>query len=198
VAEVLEQQASFPLVRSVRHKPGTGSATLMSDPAWRRGYALLERWGLHFELQTDWRALPEATSLAAAFPATLMIVNHTGVPGDRSTETLAGWRSGMAALARQPNVVVKISGLALPGHIWRTEDHVWIIRKTIELFGPDRVMFGSNFPVDWMLARYADIFATYREVTKDLTPADQRQVFHDTAQRVYRPIDPGSAAQNRP
>jgi predicted TIM-barrel fold metal-dependent hydrolase len=190
VDAVLEQQASFPLVRSIRHKPGAGPITLMSDPAWRHGYGRLERWGLHFELQTDWRGLPEAARLAADFPATLLILNHTGVPGDRAPETLEGWRGGMAALARQRNVVVKISGLALPGQAWRTDDHAWVIRETIALFGPDRVMFGSNYPVDGMLASYADIFGTYRALTQDLTPTDQRQLFHDTAQRVYRPVMP--------
>ncbi|MEJ1974857.1 MAG: amidohydrolase family protein [Acetobacteraceae bacterium] len=195
VGDVLAQQASFPLVRSVRHKPGTGAATLMSDPAWRRGYALLENWGLHFELQTSWWNLPEAARLAADFPATLLIVNHTGVPGDRTPETLSGWRSGMAALARQPNVAVKISGLGLPGRVWRTEDHAWVIRETIALFGPDRAMFGSNFPVDRMMASYADIFATFRAVTADLAPLDQRRLFHDTALRIYRPVvAPGTLA----
>ena len=61
-AQVLADQAAFPLVRSVRHKPErrSGPGTLMSDPAWRRGFALLQRHGLHFDLQTPWRSLGEA------------------------------------------------------------------------------------------------------------------------------------------
>ena len=77
-AEVLAEQASFPLVRSVRHKPGGpaspaevgGSRSLMSDPAWRRGFAALAPNGLHFDLQAPWWNLAEAEALAGDFPAT--------------------------------------------------------------------------------------------------------------------------------
>lgn len=101
---VVAGQAAFPLVRSIRHKPkGPMSPeevgrtrTLMSDERWRRGYTLLERHGLHFDLQTPWWNLDEAITLARDFPRTLIILNHAGLPADRSANGLASWRAAMA------------------------------------------------------------------------------------------------------
>src|SRR5690606_35742827 len=105
-------------VRSVRHKPGGPTRpedvgrerTLMSDERWRAGYEALSRHGLHFDLQTPWWNMHEAERLVRDFPQTTLIVNHAGIPADRSAEGLAGWRKAMAALAEAgPNVAVKIS-----------------------------------------------------------------------------------------
>lgn len=193
-AEVLAAQAGFPLVRSVRHKPGGpaspgevgGSTTLMSDEGWRRGYAVLARHGLHFDLQTPWWNLPEAARLARDFPATTIILNHTGLPSDRSEAGLAGWRQAMAGLAEQPNVAVKISGLGLRGEPWTVESNGWIVREVIAMFGVQRVMFASNFPVDGLCARFATIFDGFRAIVRDRPRADQEALFCGNARRYYR------------
>ncbi|WP_353181840.1 amidohydrolase family protein [Bosea sp. (in: a-proteobacteria)] len=196
VGEVLAGQAGFGLVRSVRHKPegaaspaevAAGRRTLMSDERWRSGYALLERHGLHFDLQTPWWNLAEAAELARDFPRTTLIVNHAGVPGDRSPETLAGWRAGMEALAARPNVVVKISGLCLPGRAWSVEDNAEVVTTILRLFGPQRVMFGSNFPVDGLCASFGEIFDGFRRIASSWSPAEQRAMFWETGLRIYRP-----------
>jgi predicted TIM-barrel fold metal-dependent hydrolase len=207
VAEVLAGQAAFPLVRSIRHKPGGpaspaavghGERTLMCDERWRRGYALLARHGLHFDLQVPWWNLPEADLLARDFPDTLLIVDHTGVPNDRDPQTLAGWRRGMERVAARPNTAVKISGLCIRDRPWSTADNAQVILDTISMFGPERVMFGSNFPVDGMFATFARIFDTFREVTASFDEAAKRAMFHDTAARIYRPLRLGSPAGTAP
>jgi predicted TIM-barrel fold metal-dependent hydrolase len=147
VEGILEAHCRHPRVRGIRHKP-TAAATpadvrpgapgSMGDPAWRRGFALLERHGLSFDLQTPWWHLAEAVELARAFPATQIILNHTGLPADRSAEGLAGWRAAMADLAREPNVAVKISGLGQPGLPWTVAGNRWIVLETIGLFGVER------------------------------------------------------------
>src|SRR5665213_2814975 len=139
VAEILAQHASFPLVRGIRHKPTSapsadkierGAPGSMMDPAWRRGYAMLARHRLSFDLQTPWWHLGEAAELNAAFPETLIILNHTGLPRDRSATELAGWRAAMANFAAAPNVAVKISGLGEPGHPWSLERNRGVILDT--------------------------------------------------------------------
>jgi len=195
VADVLAQQAAFDLVRSVRHKPapivrgtGTSSRTQMSDSRWREGYALLQQYGLHFELQTPWWHLPEAVDLARDFPQTRLIINHAGVPGDRAKDTLAGWRACMSKLADVPNVVVKISGLGIPGRAWSVADNAEVVTTIIKLFGPQRVMFGSNFPVDSLCASFQAIFDGFRQIVAVWPEADQRAMFWETALDVYRPV----------
>jgi predicted TIM-barrel fold metal-dependent hydrolase len=157
----------------------------MSDETWRRGYALLERHGLRFDLQTPWWHLDEAAALARDFPSTTLILNHTGLPSDRTEAGLAGWHRAMAEFAEQPNVRVKISGLGQAGQPWTVEANGWIVRETIAMFGPGRCMFASNFPVDSLCASFATIFDGFRAITENLPIAAQAQLFCETARGVY-------------
>lgn len=191
VANVLEQQASFDFVRSVRHKPRANRSA--ADPApggttdtkWREGFARLAAHGLRFDLQTPWWHLREAADLANAFSETQVILNHTGLPADRSAEGIAGWKRAMATLAACPNVAVKISGLGQPGTPWTADSNRDIVRTTIDLFGVERCMFASNFPVDSLCASFVTIFDGFAAIVRDLSAGDKRALFHDNAQRVY-------------
>jgi predicted TIM-barrel fold metal-dependent hydrolase len=193
-ASVIARQAAFPLVRSVRHKPGGPATpdgvgrerTLMSDEKWRRGYAELERHGLHFDLQTPWWNLDEAIKLARDFPRTLVILNHAGLPSDRSAEGLAAWHAAMARFAEMPNVRVKISGLGQRAKPWRVEDNRWIVEEIIAMFGAERAMFASNYPVDSLVGTFTTIYDGFRAAVADLSLADQQKLFHDNAARIYR------------
>jgi predicted TIM-barrel fold metal-dependent hydrolase len=190
-AAVLEQQATFAFVRSVRHKPranrtpADGAPGGMTDAKWRAGYARLAPLGLRFDLQTPWWHLGEAVRLAADYPNTQIILNHTGLPADRSAEGIAGWKRAMTALAGCPNVVVKISGLGQPGQPWTVASNRGIVRTTIDAFGVERCMFASNFPVDSVCADFGTIFNGFAEIVQDLDPAEQRALFHDNARRIY-------------
>jgi predicted TIM-barrel fold metal-dependent hydrolase len=182
-AEVLAAQAAHSLVRGIRHKPAPGQ---MASAAWRRGYALLERHRLSFDLQAPWSFLAEAADLATSFPRTAIIINHTGLPADRSEAGLAGWRRALHTVAECSNVALKISGLGLPGRKWTLAENGPVIRDAIGIFGYARCMFASNFPVDGLCATFAEIFTGFRQAVADLPPAQQRALFHDNAVRIYR------------
>ncbi|MFP4463499.1 MAG: amidohydrolase family protein [Guyparkeria sp.] len=195
VEAVFEAHSRFPRVRGIRHKPTSaarpdavtpGAAGSMGDPAWRRGFALLERYGLSFDLQTPWWHLEEAHALALDHPETSIVLNHTGLPADRSDAGLAGWRRAMAQFARAPNVAVKISGLGVPGQPWTVASNGPIVRTTIDLFGVDRCLFASNFPVDSLVASFASIFDGFLEITAKLGAEDRAKLFADNARRLYR------------
>jgi predicted TIM-barrel fold metal-dependent hydrolase len=158
----------------------------MGDPRWRAGYKELARHGLSFDLQTPWWHLAEAVELARAFPDTPIILNHTGLPADRSPAGLAGWQAAMAALARVPHVAVKISGLGQPGRPWTVEANRPVVRETLELFGVERCLFASNFPVDRLVASFDTIFRGFAVIVADLTASDRARLFHDNAARLYR------------
>lgn len=188
---ILEQQSAFSFVRSIRHKPRAnaspkdGAAGGMTDALWRRGYALLRRFGLRFDLQTPWWHLHEAAQLARTYPDTQIILNHTGLPADRSPEGLEGWKRAMAALALCPNVAVKISGIGVPGQAWTSAANRSIVLSVIDLFGTGRAMFASNFPVDSLCATFSQIFGGFREIVAGFSAADQRLLFRDNAIRIY-------------
>ena len=181
-ARVLEQQAAFPFVRSVRHKPPAGA---MSDAAWRAGFAQLARYQLRFDLQTPWRHLAEAAKLAADFPHTQIILNHAGLPADRGVEGIAGWKRAMKAFAACPNAAVKISGIGQAGKPWTVDANRDIVRTVIDLFGAQRCMFASNFPVDSLCASFAAIFNGFREIVRDLSAAEKDGLFRANAMRIY-------------
>jgi predicted TIM-barrel fold metal-dependent hydrolase len=195
IAEVLAAHAASPLVRGIRHKPASAAAPAgalrgapgsMDDETWRRGYALLERHGFSFDLQTPWWHLDAAAQLARDFPQTTLILNHTGLPADRSAEGLAGWRRAMKTLANEPNAALKISGLGQPGLPWTLEANGPVIRDAIAIFGLQRCMFASNFPVDSLAGSFRTIFQGFLDATADLTPDIRRKLFHDNAVRIYR------------
>jgi predicted TIM-barrel fold metal-dependent hydrolase len=190
-AAVLAQQAAFPYVRGIRHKPranrtpSEGTRGGMTDARWRAGFAALARNRLRFDLQTPWWHLAEAAGLARDFPDTQIVLNHTGLPADRSAAGIAGWRAAMATLAQCPNVVVKISGIGVPGQPWTAESKRAIVLTTIELFGVERCMFASNFPVDGLCATFDAIFSGFRAIVRDFSAGEQRKLFHDNAMRIY-------------
>ncbi len=195
VEAVLAAQAARPLVRGIRHKPHSsanpdaverGARGSMDDPRWRRGFALLERHRLSFDLQTPWWHLGAAAELARDFPNTSIIINHTGLPADRSEQGLAGWRKAMHVVAQAANVFLKISGLGQPGKPWTLAENGPIIRDAIAIFGVERCMFASNYPVDKLCAPFETIFAGFRAAVSDRPASDQRKLFAENAIRLYR------------
>lgn len=158
----------------------------MRCPLWRAGYRHLSENGLHFELQTAWWHLTDALELARDFPQTLIILNHVGLPADRSEQGLAGWRAAMTRLAQAPNVRVKLSGFCVPGHRWTPELQGWIVLETLRLFGSTRCMWASNFPVDGLVSGFAEILDGMRAITAHLPRQERLDIFYETAATTYR------------
>ncbi|WP_033056975.1 amidohydrolase family protein [Sinorhizobium arboris] len=192
---VLARLARFPIVRSIRQKPAAtpdprsfqqGRPGSMSDPAWQRGFARLAAHGLMFDLQVPWWHLIEAIGIAERYPDVPIILNHTGLPADRSAEGLAGWRSALRDFARVPHVAIKISGLGLRGRPWRLEDNRPIILDAIDMFGPERCMFASNFPVDGLCGSFDTIFRGFKEATRGFDRREREAMFAGNAARIYR------------
>jgi predicted TIM-barrel fold metal-dependent hydrolase len=181
-AVVLERQAAYAFVRGVRHKPPRGA---MRDARWRAGYARLARHGLRFDLQAPWTELGDAAALCRAFPDTLMILNHAGLPADRSAEGLTGWKRALRGFAACPNAAIKISGLGVPGARWNADLNRAVVLSAIEIFGVERAMFASNFPVDGLCATFGEIYSGFREITASFPATEQRALFHDNALRIY-------------
>jgi predicted TIM-barrel fold metal-dependent hydrolase len=181
-ASVLERQAALSFVRGVRHKPRPGA---MGDPRWRAGYALLARLGLRFDLQAPWTELGDAAALCRAFPDTQLVLNHAGLPADRSADGIAGWKRALRLLAGCPNAAIKISGIGVRGMRWTPEANREVVLSAIEIFGGARAMFASNFPVDHLCASFDEIYSGFRAIVADFSALEQRALFHDNAIRIY-------------
>jgi L-fuconolactonase len=148
--------------------------------------ALQER-GLVLDVMTHPHQLQEAAAALADFGDLMIVVEHSGWPETNSAEEYQLWRTGMAALAALgTNVSCKLSGLAMPlGSMAVDAFRPWI-EYCLEIFGTDRCMFASNFPVDGMHGTFDDLYGTYAELTAALDADDREKLFATTAERVYR------------
>ena len=127
-----------------------------------------------------------AVDLAAAVPEVPIILDHSGLPADRSEAGLRGWRAAMAEIARVPHATVKISGLGVPGRAWTAGLQRRVVHETIELFGTGRCMFGSNFPVDSLVASLETIWSGFLTLTRGLAGTERRALSYENARRIYR------------
>lgn len=195
IGEVLAGHALYGFVRGVRQKPVAaarpgdctpGAPGSMGHESFRRGYALLARYGFSYDLQTPWWHLPEAVDLARSFPDTLLILNHTGLPADRSSEALTAWRQALQGLARQPNTRLKLSGIGSREQTWGYASNERVVLDAISIFGVHRCLFASNFPVDGICAGFDTIYSGFKRMVRNFTPTEQRALFHDNAVAIYR------------
>ena len=193
--EVIAAQAGFPLVRGIRSKPVTASSPdrmtpgapgTMQDERWLRGFALLEKYRLSWDLRVPFWHLDEAAAVARAFPDTPVVLNHTGFPWDRSEEGLAAWRHGMEALAREPNVHVKISEFGLRGSAWDYESNRRIVLDALAIFGIERAIFATNFPVAGLRIGYGALVAAMSRMVGHLPREDRDRFFWKNAKQFYR------------
>jgi len=193
--EIIARQAAIPMVRGIRSKPVTASSQAamspgapgtMQDEKWLEGFALLEKHDLSWDLRVPTWHLEEAAEVARTFPNTRINLNHTGFPWDRSPAGLDMWRAGMHALAACPNVVTKISCLCLLDGPWLLEDNRPVVLETIDMFGIDRCMFASNFPVDGLRASYDMIYDSFKTIVADFPRDAQEKLFSKNAAAFYR------------
>jgi predicted TIM-barrel fold metal-dependent hydrolase len=192
---VIAAQAGFPLVRGIRSKPVTapspdrmapGAPGTMQDERWLRGFALLEKYRLSWDLRVPFWHLGEAAAVARAFPRTPIVLNHTGFPWDRTEEGLAAWRHGMEAVAREPNVHVKISEFGLKDQKWDYHSNRRVVLDALAIFGIERAIFASNFPVAGLRIGYGALVAAMSRMLRHLPLADRDRFFWKNAKAFYR------------
>jgi L-fuconolactonase len=209
-------QAASARFRGIRHRaawadpaalqrPSAESPHLLLDSKFREGYARLADYDMTFEGWVYHPQISELTDLARAFPDTTIIFNHLGGPlglgpyADRQNDVFKEWRPMVTRLASCPNVVAKIGGIQMPvnGFGWEDRDRPptsdellkanrrWY-EHTIEVFGPERCMFESNFPVDRASCSYTVLWNQFKKLSAGFSFDERAAMFHDTAQRVYR------------
>jgi len=215
--------ASSPNYRGIRcsgaHDPNVEGAPTVkephaySQPKFREGFALLQKYNLTFDAWLFSSQLPDVYELAQAYPGTTIVLNHLGQPvaglgnfekaptyDGKQAEILARWREEMTKIARDcPNVYVKVGGNGSPwtgiGYERRdkppSSEEVADAYKetflwTIEAFGAARCMVESNFPVDKVGMSYTVLWNAFKRITKDLPAEDRTLLFSGTAKKAYQ------------
>jgi predicted TIM-barrel fold metal-dependent hydrolase len=194
VGEVLDRHMEYPNFRGIRqsmnYHPDPAKTYLdrpevSRNPEWRRGFKELAKRNLSFDLQLYYPQMAEFLELARDFPDTQIILNHTGMQVD-GPDHFEAWREGMRTLAQAENVACKISGLGMGDWNWTVESIRPYVETAIEIFGVQRCMFATNFPVDKLFSSFDDILNAFKEISKDYSRSEKLALFHDNAERYYR------------
>lgn len=178
---------------------------MLADARYRAGLAVLSGRGLSYDAMLYHQQIPELTAAARALPGLPIVLDHLGCMigvgpyRSKERETFAEWRSDIADLASCLNVSVKLGGLGMVicGPTWHENDtpptsaelaQAWRpqIEACIELFGPTRCMFESNFPVDKGMFSYAVMWNAFKRLTAGASEDEKDALFRGTASRFYR------------
>ena len=172
-------------VRQVLHAGSTPPGYCLS-PEFMHGIRLLGDLGMRFDICVRPAELSDAVKLVDACPDTRFILDHCG-NADTQARDRSLWERDIAALAERKNIVCKVSGIIAgtkPGRP-KVDQLAPIIHHVLASFGPDRVMFGGDWPVCLLGASYREWVETLRLIVRDHKPEDQRKLFHDNAVRFY-------------
>jgi predicted TIM-barrel fold metal-dependent hydrolase len=195
VRPALDRLARYPRLRGVRQQLHwhenplyrfAPRPDLCLNPDVQRNVARLADYALAFDLQVFAPQMEDACALADAAPRTTLVLQHAGMLEDLSDQGRAEWREGMRAFAARPNVVAKLSGFGTFIHRNDPEHVRWLVSETVGIFGAERCLFGSNFPIEKLWTDYASLLAAHMQAAGGLSAAEREAVFHDTARRVYR------------
>jgi L-fuconolactonase len=172
-------------VRQVLHGDGTPSGFCLA-PSFVRGIRLLGDMGLSFDLCMRSSELADGTKLIEACPNTRFILDHCGNMNVQAKDR-SQWQRDMEQMARRKNVVCKVSGIVASARPekWTAADLAPIINHTLRCFGPNRVMFGGDWPVCTTTATYRQWVTALKSIVHERPQDEQRKLFHDNAARFY-------------
>lgn len=173
-------------VRQVLHSAETPPGYCL-DPKFVAGIRALGEAGLSFDLCMRPAELRDAARLVDACPDTRFILDHCG-NADVLAKDRSAWKADLADLARRDRVVCKVSGIlaSTQGRPWTPDDLAPIVNHVLDSFGPDRVMFGGDWPVCTLGGTFRQWVEALRTIVRDRPEADRRKLFSANAERVYR------------
>lgn len=184
----LERWAQEPVLRGFRHQlqDESSPADFMQKPEFQRGLATLQRRGLVYEVLVKARDLGAVTELCQQHDRHHLVLDHLGKP-DVQAADLKAWASQLAPLAALPHVSCKLSGLITEARWqdWQSAQLTPYLHVALELFGPERLMFGSDWPVCLLASDYSATCTLLDSLTSTLGPTQQAAIWGGTACRVY-------------
>jgi L-fuconolactonase len=192
----LDRLKRYPLVRGVRMQlhwhetPDYRFAPApdqVVDPKVRKNVARLKEYDFSFDLQLFPEQMRDGARLVGENPDTAFILTHAGMLIDRAEATVAAWEEGLRRLAAAPNLHAKLSGLGTFVHRNDPDLIAFIVDRTIAILGSDRLMFGSNFPIEKLWTDHAALIGAHRDAVGRHGAAAAADIFWKTAERVYRP-----------
>ena len=195
ISEVLDAHQEYKNTRGIRQilsynkeelKYSHASEDFMKNSVWIENFKNIRNRNLSFDIQIYKHQMQDAVDLATKYDDVLFILNHTGEPCYQTEEYIHSWKENMKKLASCENIVAKISGLGMFDPQWTIDSTRIFVEKTIQIFGIERCMFASNFPVDKIFNTFDNYWNSFKEITKDYSENDRKLLFSSNAEKYYR------------
>lgn len=194
VDEILAEHSKTDKMRGIRqimnwHPNSYYSYTpenYFENPEWEKGYSLLEKYNMSFDLQLYPLQMLQAAKICSKYPNIPVMINHAGMPINDSPETLNLWKEGIKSLSQNPNVSIKLSGFGFVKRDWDEDFIRPLILTAIDIFGIDRCMFASDFPTDKLFSDFNKIYEAFDNITKDFNEEERDKLFYKNANKIYR------------
>ena len=164
----------------------TDNPEIILDKTWRKNFAHLGDQAMIFDLQIFPNQAKDVAALAAEFAQTKMVINHFIMPLKWDRDAIADWKVELAKLAKHENIAVKLSGLYMYHRNWQSDAMNTLIDTALELFTPERVMWGSNFPVDRQFVSLEKLVSDFETSLARHDLATREAVMWKTANTWYR------------
>ena len=195
ISEILDAHQEYKNTKGIRQilsyndkepKYSHAPQDFMKNTKWLDNFKNIRNRNLSFDIQIYKHQMDDAYELAKKYDDVLFILNHTGEPCYQTKEYIESWEKNMKKIASCDNFVAKISGLGMFDVKWTTESTRIFVEKTIEIFGVQRSMFASNFPVDKIFNSFNSYWNSFKEITKDYSENDLELLFYANAEKYYR------------
>ena len=183
----LEAYQSHELLKGFRHIAQGQPAGFLIDPAFSNGIAKLNDFGFSYDILVFNNQLPEVVELMKKLPEMRLVLDHIGKPNIQAGE-FAEWKLEIERLSGFEHLYVKLSGLVTEANWqqWQLSDFEPYIESILEAFGPDRIMFGSDWPVCLVAADYGQVLTIVNQYIEKLSTAEQAAIMGENAERFYR------------
>jgi predicted TIM-barrel fold metal-dependent hydrolase len=182
----LERHMQSPLfvgVRDFNAEPMLANKEINSH--YEKALSFLSDNNLVFDLDCEWQNMAEATKLAQRHPNLKIVLEHIGFPRKRDDQYFENWKQAINELATAPNVVMKLSGIGMTDPRFTKESLRKWAESSLEAFGPDRCVMGSNWPVDRLFSSYATIIEFMRDYISGLSQSEQEKICSTNALKIY-------------
>ena len=195
IVEILDRHQEYKNTRGIRQilsfntdepKYSHASEDFMKNSKWLNNFKNLKNRNLSFDIQIYPHQMDDAFNLAKDNHDILFILNHTGEPCYQSEEYILHWENNMKKIADCENIVAKISGLGMFNPNWTIDSTKIFVEKTIEIFGIERCMFASNFPVDKIFNTFDNYWNSFKTITKNYSDNDKKMLFSSNAEKFYK------------
>jgi len=182
----LQKLAEFPLVKGIRRLIQSEGPGFCAQPEFVSGVQLLPEFGFSFDICVIHHQLDDVLHLVAQCPDVSFVLDHIGKPGIKDGQ-MEPWQTQISKLAQFPNVACKISGLVTEADLekWTPQDLQPYINHVVNAFGPDRVMYGGDWPVSLLATTYQDWIDTLNAATANLSQENRHKLFYQNACAFY-------------